>query len=161
MRLNWKLKALVVLPFIFIIVAVVLASKLDVKYKMTQEEQEILGFEVTDARIAEGKKVTERLLQVPTLIEKIMGQRSAPKVKGGQQQKKKEEVKLLVTMIIVSEKGSMAIVNNIVVKEGDSILGQKILKIEGNRILVEFTKEPDPNSKTKTITKGTKWVNLS
>ncbi len=159
MGLNWQLKALAALPFLLVIAAVMLATNLNVKYTMTEEEMEILGFEVSNVRLAKGKEVTDRSLAVPTLIEKIMGQRDAPQVKGVQ--KKKEEVKLLVTMIILSEKGSMAIVNNTVVREGDSIVGQKILKIESNKILVEYTIAPDPNSKTKTKTKGTKWVNLS
>jgi hypothetical protein len=158
MGFNWKLKALAALPFILIIISGVVASKIDVKYKMTQEEMEILGFQITDVKLPKGKEVTDRSLAIPTLIEKIMGEREAPHVKG---EKKKEPVQLVVTMIIMSEKGSMAIVNNMVVKEGDSVSGQKILTIESNRILVEYTISPDPKSKSKTINKGTKWVNLS
>jgi hypothetical protein len=153
----WKLKALAILPFILIVVSGVLASRMEVEYKLTPAEQEILGFEVKDVKLPKRKEVTERALKIPNLIEKVMGHKEPPPRKG---EKKKEPAKLTVTMIIISEKGSMAIVNGMVVKEGDSVAGQKILTIESGRILVEYTIPQDPKSKKKTATKGTKWVNL-
>jgi hypothetical protein len=161
MGLTWKLKILIVLPFVLIIASAIIASKIDVKYEMTQEELQILGFEMKSVSLPKRKTVTERALKIPTLIEKIMGQRDvAPPPSAAKQ--KAQEVQLKVTMIIISEKGSMAIVNGTVVKEGDSVAGSKILQIESGRILVEYTITPVEGSKRKAQpTKGTKWINLS
>ncbi|MBI4843508.1 MAG: hypothetical protein HY809_04195 [Nitrospirae bacterium] len=158
MKLDIKLISLAVLPFILMAAAAMVAAKMDITYKMTKEEQEILGFELKDVSIPERKEVTDKMLQVPTLIEKIMGEREYVPT---EEEKKQQEVQLVVTMIIVSERGSMAIVNGMVVMEGDSIGDQKILKIESDKILVEYSAMPDSKNKTKTKTKGTKWVNLS
>jgi hypothetical protein len=153
----WKLKALAILPLILVIVAGVLATKIGVEYKFTPEEQEILGFKVRDVKLPKSKEVTERSLKIPNLIEKVMGRKAPTPQKGA---KKQEPIQLSVTMIIISEKGSMAIVNGMVVKEGDSVAGQKILQIESGRILVEYSLTQDSKSKKRTATKGTKWINL-
>lgn len=153
----WKLKALAILPLILIIVSGVLATRLGVEYKLTPEEKEILGFEVRSVKLPKSKEVTERSLKIPNLIEKIMGHKAPAPKKGVKQ---KEPAKLSITMIIISEKGSMAIVNGQIVKEGDSVAGQKILQIESGRILVEYRLVQDPKSKKRTGTKGTKWINL-
>lgn len=158
MGFTWKLKLLAILPFIFIIASGMIASNIKVKYEMSQEELEILGFEVRDVSLPKRKEVTERSLAIPTLIEKVMGRRDAPLPSAAEQ--KKQQVKLTITMILISEKGSTAIINGMVVKEGDTVAGQKILQIESNRVLVEYSLLPDEKRKTKTKSKGTKWVNL-
>lgn len=159
MGFTLKLKLLAILPVILIIAAAFAALKVDVEYKMTKEDKQILGFEITDVSLPQRKEVTDKTLETPTLIEKVMGYREA--VPSDDQMKKvQEQIQLVVTMIIMSEKGNMAIVNGEVLIEGGTVANQTILQIEPGRILVEYTLSPGEKGKTKTITKGTKWVNL-
>lgn len=159
MGFTLKLKLLALLPFILIIAAGYAAYKIDVEYKMTPEDQEILGFEVTKVSLPERKEVTDKTLEMPTLIEKVMGYREAVP---SEEDKKKapEQVQLIVTMIVVSDKGNIAIVNGEVVREGSVVANQTIIQIEPDKILVEYALAPGEKGKTKTNTKGTKWVNL-
>lgn len=154
-----KLKLLAFLPVILIIAAVFAALKIDVEYKMTAEDKQILGFEATTVSLPQRKEVTDKTLEMPTLIEKVMGYREAVPT-DDEKKKVQEQVQLVVTMIIISDKGNMAIVNGMVVREGDTVANQTIIQIEAGRILVEYALSPGEKGKTKTITKGTKWVNL-
>lgn len=159
MGFTLKLKLLALLPFILIIAAGYAAYNINVAYEMTAEDKQILGFEVQNVSLPERKAVTDKALEMPTLIEKVMGYREA--VPSAEDKKKApEQVQLIVTMIIVSDKGNMAIVNGTVVREGDSVANQTIIQIEPARILVEYALSPGEKGKTKTNTKGTKWVNL-
>lgn len=154
------MKIQIALPFLMIIVSLLTMRFISFKTPMTPGELRMIGYVPEEIEMQERQPfIVERELKSPFGIVKTptVGYPSvslsalAPEVP--------EEIKpppeLKVSLILVTEGRRMAIMNGLVVKEGDSIAGMKIEKIEKNRILL---KEFRPSRIDKQ--EETRWVYL-
>ncbi|MFN3479874.1 MAG: hypothetical protein ACK415_05765 [Thermodesulfovibrionales bacterium] len=134
---NTKIK--IALPFLLIIISLAAVKFINFKPALTSEEMKILGF-VSDRMDIEERRPFEvdRDLGSPIEIARKKEFPStalstvAPQVSA----EAEKPLELKISMIVVSEGRRMAIVNGLVVKEGDGVGIARIAKIEKNRILM-------------------------
>lgn len=134
---NMKIK--IALPFLLIIISLAAVKLINFKPALTSSEMRILGF-VPDRMDIEQRRPFEVDRDLGSPIE-IAGKKefpSAPLSTVAPQVSAEAEkpLELKISMIVVSEGRRMAIVNGLVVKEGDSVGIARIAKIEKNRILI-------------------------
>lgn len=134
---NMKIK--IALPFLLIIISLAIVRLINFKPALTPEEMRILRFvpekmDIEDRRPFE----VDRDLGSPIEIVKKKGFPPAPLSTVAPQVPAEAEkpLELKISMIVVSEGHRMAIVNGLVVKEGDGIGIARIARIEKNRILI-------------------------
>lgn len=154
------MKIEIVLPFLMIIVSLLIVRLISFKTSMTPGELRMIGYVPEDIQIRERQPfMAGRELKSPFEIVKTPTLRYpseslsalAPEVPEGIG----SPLELKVSMILVTEGRRMAIVNGLVVKEGDGIAGMRIEKIERSRILL---KEFRPSHIDKQ--EETRWVYL-
>lgn len=123
--MKGKLIILSVLPFLCIIVSIIIASIIDFSPTLTEREQQVLEFIPENTGIVRKEAlVVKNHLKSPIEIPKGV---TPPIPKEG----------ALLTLIMIGEEKKIAIINGRVVREGDTIDGMKILKIEKDKILVK------------------------
>jgi len=142
--MDYRIKILVVLPLILMITLIVLANSIHLKGEPSEIERRILEFSPSDIKIKQ-KQISYTIttnLKSPIDFGSIGSTQDgfppvsldalAPQPTQSTTQSKKEELSL----IVIGTKARLAILNGIIVKEGDDVNGIKIDKIEPNRILV-------------------------
>ncbi|GAB4416304.1 MAG: hypothetical protein OHK0032_12370 [Thermodesulfovibrionales bacterium] len=133
---NMKIK--IALPFLLIIISLAAVKLINFKPALTPEEIRILGF-VPERMDIEERQPFEINKDIRSPIE-IVKKKEFPSTPlsavAPQVSEPEKPLELKISMIVVSEGRRMAIVNGLVVKEGDGISSAKVAKIEKNRILI-------------------------
>lgn len=140
--MDRNLKILIFLPFVLIGASLMSLKLIDFKPALTLEEMRLLGLVPERLAIPEG--------HTPKVYRDMRSPIEVPKAPKGfpstplslvapptTQQPVEESLKPKVSMIVVSKDRKMAIVNNLVVKEGDAIGNIRIIKIEKDRVLIK------------------------
>jgi hypothetical protein len=139
-----KTKILIVFPPILIIILIFVANFIPFKGELSKTERQMLEFTPSDIMIKDDKHPTERRavhvgreFKNPLDFDSygIVGDSPPSPVEG-------DLVSGIdynngLSLIVISGKSKMAIINGIVAKEGDIINGMRIVKIEPNRVLVK------------------------
>lgn len=139
--MDYRIKILLIFPLILIIILVVLANSIRIKGEPFEVERRILEFAPSDIKVKQRQTLytiisdfkspidfsTADSAQVgfpPVALDALAPQPSSAG---------KEELSL----IVIGLKNRMAILNGVVVREGDSINDIKVSKIEPDRVLLE------------------------
>ncbi|MBI5100031.1 MAG: hypothetical protein HZB30_12445 [Nitrospirae bacterium] len=131
-----KIKILIAFPVVFVIILFIIANYIPFKTELTETEDRILAFMPAALAIKEKQKITvSNELKIPinfspVLIEKIQVKESTivPEIEYNDSN---------LSLIVVTGKRKMAIIRGILVREGDSIEGMKVAKIEADRVLLK------------------------
>jgi hypothetical protein len=141
-----KLKIQIVLPFLLILISLSTMRLINFKPAITPSERQILEFipemlEIDERQpliISEDLKSPIEIVKTPAKgFPSIPLSALVPEMEA-----EEESYRLNASMIVISKR-KMAIMNGLVVKEGDSIGGMKILKIEKDRILLKDFSQKD------------------
>ena len=132
-RDNTKPK--IVFPVILIIILVLIANSIHFKGKFSEIEMQTLKFTPSDIMLKQRERAqVSEDLKSPIdfthagsqgLFPTVALDTLAPQAEGG------------LSLVVISGKSRMAIIKGIVVKEGDSIGGVKIVRIETDRVLLK------------------------
>ena len=130
-----KIKIAIVFPVILIIILVLIAKSIHFKGKFSEIEMQTLKFTPSDIMLKQRERAqVSEDLKSPIdfthagsqgLFPTVALDTLAPQAEGG------------LSFVVISGKGRMAIIKGVVVKEGDSIDGVKIAKIETDRVLLK------------------------
>ncbi len=138
--MNRNMKIQIVLPFVAIIISLLTVKLINFK----PAEARAIGFVPERIDVHERQSFTlNRDIKSPIEIVKAPAKEFpatplsalAPQMQG-EAVKAEKPVELKVSMIVVSEQRRLAIINGVVVKEGNVIHGLRISKIDSNRVLV-------------------------
>ncbi len=150
-----KMKMQIALPFFLIIVSLIISKLFTFQPLLTTNEMRLVNFVPEKINLYERQKLTigEDLKSPMEMIKApAKGFPSIPLSAVAPQTpvevQKPSEMK--VSMIAVSEQKKIAIMSGIVINEGDSISGMKVLRIEKDRILLKDIRQNG----------GTKWAYL-
>jgi len=157
-----SMKIQIALPFLFIMTSLLLPKLINFQPALTPNEMRLLKFVPEKIDIYERQPLTlSGDLKSPVEIVKAPAKGfpsiplSAVAPQTPAEAKPHLEPALKVSMIVLSEGRRMAIVNGLVIKEGDSVAGMRVTKIEKNRILLKEVK-PSPDDKPA----ETRWIYL-
>lgn len=151
--MDGRLKILAVLPFLLVIVSFITTKVVNFESALTAKEKQVLEFTPEKIEMIERQAlVVKNDLKGPIKTIKSTLSRDfpskplsviAPQIarNGGE-----KIIEGTVSLIVIGGEKKIAIVNGVVVKEGDSVGGMKIAKIEKDRILIKSN--------------GTKWLHL-
>lgn len=133
-----KTKIIIIFPPVLIIILIFMAYSIPFEEKISESERQILEFTPSDIKIKKREVIhVKRLLKSPIDF-KISG--------AGDLSSSTSENDLVskigyngntLSLIVISSKSRMAIIKGFVVKEGDSIEGMKVAKIEPQRVLLK------------------------
>lgn len=137
-------------PFAAILLAVLIASQIEFQYKPALIEAEVKAVSVADIKIVEREPFFTKSIISPMQISRTAkkGFPETPLAAVAPLQQKAEEPQVKISMILINNYRKMAIVNGIVLSEGDMIGKDKILKIEKDRVSIRGSR-------------GEKWIKLS
>ncbi|MBI3592114.1 MAG: hypothetical protein HY099_01265 [Nitrospirae bacterium] len=137
-----KIIVLIVRPFIMAAVAVFLLSHLKFKPSISRAEKEISTLSYGAGKsLIKREPLTVSMLDSPIEILRIQ-RRDFPKVPLSQvAPPAAAQEKDVVTFILIDGGKRMAIINGIVVKEGDIIKSGRVARIEKDRVLIKDKKE--------------------
>ncbi|MBN2654899.1 MAG: hypothetical protein JXR79_07290 [Nitrospirae bacterium] len=135
--------------FAAIIIALVIASYTKFEYKPAPVESEINSIVVGDLKINERESFYAKNIVSPMKISKTAkkGFPGTP-LDALAPLPKPEESEPKISMIIINNLKKMAIINGIVLSEGDMIGRNKVLKIEKDRVSIRSSK-------------GERWIKLN
>lgn len=132
MLMPKQLMILAIAPFILIPAAGIIAMKINLEPQLTPNELKVLEFTEDEIGLTEREtSAIKRALRSP--MEIVTKETEAPLVTT----KEEDKIDLKISMIVITKRGGMAIVNGMVVSVGDSVEGLKIARIEKNRILLD------------------------
>jgi hypothetical protein len=129
-----RIKILIVFPLAFIIILFIAATYVPFREEFTEAEEYISAFMPTELSVKEMPEVSiNRQLRSPLNF----GTPGSAGVKESSMVSEKDFTDNAVSLIVVSGKRKMAIIGGVIVREGDSIDGMKIAKIEPDRVLLK------------------------
>lgn len=134
-----RTKILIVFPPVLIIISIFIAISVPFKERLSVAEKQTLEFVPSDIRIKTREiiHVTGELkIPMDFNISDVTGDLASP-VAGGDLVSQIGYNDNALSLIIISGKSRMAIIKGLVVKEGDSIEGIKVVKIEPQRVLLK------------------------
>lgn len=146
MNMNKRQKIFFILPYALIIASIFVVQMVSFSSMLTPEESQLLEF------YPEGTVMVEKMgyddtINISKRVKspiKIVKAYKVPKailpLKTEKTLTKKKASPFLVTMIVISEKRKMAIINNRIVNEYDLINNVKVARIEQNRVLLKEKK---------------------
>lgn len=129
-----KTKVLTMVPVAFAIMLLVVAGNITFEDGLSKTEYQVLDFKYKDLTIRKKEAaVPEDIFKAPLDrgakgSEHEISKRSDIAVRGDD---------LEVSLVIVSGSSKMAIIQGVLVKEGDIIDDKKVVKIEPNRVLLK------------------------
>lgn len=137
-------------PFAAILLAIIVAAQIEFQYKASPIESEVKTISVSDISMIERTPFYAKSITSPMQISRTAkkGFPDTPLASMAPQQQKTEEPEIKISMILINNFRKMAIINGIVLSEGDMIGKDKVLKIEKDRVSIRGSK-------------GEKWIKLS
>lgn len=146
-ELDNRLMLLIAAPFILIVISLLGIRFISFKALLYPSEQRIEKFTSETTLLTERQPFEVSGLKAPFEIKKqpLPG---APSLVAVSEEKLLE---LKVSLIVVSEGRRMAIINGMVIREGDNIDLMKVTRIEREKVLFTFRTSEDNSRKTKWI----------
>lgn len=129
-------------PVIVSLILIIASSRIRFKPSLSPAEQKASGFSFERSRIVLRPLVVAPTVQSPIEIRPIIARKEFPKIplsKLAPQPNAGEDRKL--SMVLIKNGRKIAILNGIVVKEGDIIDRSVVKKIESSRVLIVTGKE--------------------
>ncbi len=130
--MNNKTKTLLLLPLVLLLLCVIAAKSIPFKHSLSETESQILDFVSSDLKIHDKTK-TRKVKHMKGPFNFTTAPKHIPKAKVSYIDYNEN----ILSLIVVGDSDRMAIINGQVVKEGDSLKGMKIQKIEPKRVLVK------------------------
>jgi len=136
MPFNRKQAMFMLLPFIAIVFSALALFHVRFKDTLSPVEQALLRFSYKKNSVIQKQPLTVTRMESPIELP-VAAQQDFPKTPLSEvfPQEIKKEKKVL--LILISNNRKMAIINDIVVKEGDIIDHGRVKKIEKNRVLIK------------------------
>lgn len=146
-RIDNKQIILLISPAAAIILCIIALSFIKFKPSLSQVEHGLLGFSYQKLQISRRQLMTVSAIDSPIRVEAV-----SPKVSYPQEPLEKvapiepkvepiePEVEMKVSFILINGGRKMAIINGMVVKEGDVFNQNRVAKIEKNRVLIKDKK---------------------
>lgn len=132
--MDKRIKLIIAFPFIFVIILFAASQYIPFRGDFTDVQERILGFMPSDLSIKEQPAAIHADMRspfdfsIPASADSLAAQERTADETAAQEN--------ALSLIVVSGRTKMAIIRGLMVKEGDSIDGMKIAKIEDNRILL-------------------------
>jgi hypothetical protein len=127
-----KTRVFIALPLVSIIIFAVLALYAPFDSVVTDAEMEVLDFRPSSLKI-----ITKTIIARTINREDPFDFAYVKPVPGHDSRHGEHKPEANVSLIVISGKKKMAVIDGRTVKEGDSIGGMRIAKIESNRILLQ------------------------
>ncbi len=136
MLFNRKQTTIILLPFTAIILSMIAFSYFEFKPALSSAERDISRFSYKKIAAIQKQPITVTELKSPIDLP-VIAQKDFPNIPLSEifPPETKKEKKVL--LILINDKRKMAIINDIVVKEGDAIDHGRVKTIEKNRILIK------------------------
>ena len=147
--MNRRLKIMLALPFFLILVSLGGAKMVNFESRLTAEESELLAFEPEEEKLLRtrtGNEAAGRYQSVESPIKLLKKKAAGIKREGvGTEKaklasKKKEKPSYHLSMIIISEKRKVAVINDRLVNEYDLMGNVRIARIDKDRVLLKQNK---------------------
>lgn len=141
--MNQKIKILIALPFLLIIASLLISLLITIPQPHTASEMKLLSFVPENVNLYERHvSIINKDLKSPINAIKAPA-KDFPSIplsdiapQGALSASTGEPFDIKISMIVINER-KIAIANGIVIREGDSISGMKVLKIERDRVLLK------------------------
>lgn len=145
--LDNRLMLLIAAPFILIVISILSIRFISFKPILGPSEQRLEKF------VSETTLLTEQQPFDPGGLKPFFEIKKKPLPGSMQAQAVSEErfAELKVSMIVESEGRRMAVINGMVIREGDNIDVMKVARIERGKVLVTYRASEDNSRKTKWI----------
>lgn len=146
-ELDNRFMLLIAAPFILIVISILGIRFISFNPLLDPSEQRIEKFVHETTLLTEQQPFDISGLKAPFEIKKqiIPGSSSMPEIS------EERLMELKVSMIVVSEGRRMAIINGMVIREGDNIDVMKVARIEKGKVLLTYRTSEDNSRKTKWI----------
>jgi len=136
MLFNRKQAMFMLLPFIAIVFSALALFHVRFKDTLSPVEQELLRFSYKKRAVIQKQPLTVTRIESPIELP-VAVQQDFPKTPLSEVFPQEIKKRKKVLLILISNSRKMAIINDIVVKEGDIIDHGKVKKIEKNRVLIK------------------------
>jgi hypothetical protein len=130
----------VVVTFFCIIALSYIMAYIKFKPSLSPAEQELLGFSYQKTQIIQRQPITVPAIDSPIRVEVVPPKVDYPQVPLVKvvppELQEKPQVEMKVSFILINGGRKMAIINGMVVKEGDVFNQNRVAKIEKNKVLI-------------------------
>lgn len=136
--MDSKTKILIACPFAFIIVLLIAANYIPFEGSLSETESRLLEFSPTAVSIKESQPV-----QMSGEFKSPIDFRSPETVKAPVKGEDNDSVSPAdydvnkLSLVVISGKRKLAVIDGLLVREGDSVAGMKIAQIEHDRVLLK------------------------
>jgi len=143
MKMNKRLKIFIVLPYALIAASIFGVQIVSFSSMLTPAESQLVEFYPDETVMVEKIRHDETInisKKVKSPINIVKVQKAVSPLKTEVASAEKKASPFMVTMIVISEKRKMAIINSRIVNEYDLIDSVKVARIETNRVLLKDKK---------------------
>lgn len=133
--IDIRLKILIATPFLLIALSFVCVNFIPLRSALTSEEHQIIGFVPEDLSIPSVRRFLPSIERKRVCTEISLSDQSDRQPQEALQVS--EPLQGKVSMIVMGDKGRMAVVDGALVHEGDSVGAWIVKKIESKRVLIE------------------------
>lgn len=138
-HINNKQLILLVSPLIAVFLSIVALSNIKFKPYLSQTEQELLAFSHEKVQIIRRLPIEVPAINSPIEVA-VSSKKGYPHIPLSDVAPQESEEEIKVSFILINSKRRMAIIDGMVVNEGDIFNQKKVAKIEKNRVLINDEK---------------------
>lgn len=139
-RIDNKQIIVLVLPVVATFFCIIALSHIKFKPSLSPAEQGLSGFSYQKAQIIRRQPLAVPAIESPIRVEAVSPKVGYPQVPLEKVAPIEPEVEIKVSLILINGGGKMAIINGMVVKEGDVFNQNRVAKIEKNKVLIKDKK---------------------
>lgn len=150
--IDTRLKLMIAIPFLLIALSFVIVDFIPFRSALTAEEHQIIGFMPEDLSIPSVKRFVPSIDSTRVCSEIFLSDRADHQSQ--ETTPTSEPLHGKVSLIVMGDKGKMAIVDGALVREGDSIGSWIVRKIESQRVLIE----PGSQKREQTQEQFQQWL---
>lgn len=136
-RIDNKQIIVLISPVVVALFCIIALSYIKLKPSLSPAEQGLSGFSYQNAQIIQRQPFTVPVLDSPIRVEAVSPKVGYPQVPLEKAAPLEPEVEIKVSFILIDGGRKMAIINGMVVKEGDMVSQNRVAKIEKNRVLIK------------------------
>jgi hypothetical protein len=139
-RINNRQIIVLASPVVVTLFCIIALSHVKFKPSLSPAEQGLSGFSYQKAKIIQRQPITVPAIDSPIRVEAVSPKVGYPQVPLAKMAPLEPDVEMKVSLILINGGRKMAIINGMVVKEGDVFNQNRVAKIEKNRVLIKDKK---------------------
>lgn len=139
-RIDNKQIIMLISPVAATLFCIIALSHIKFKPFLSPAEHGLTGFSYQKAQIIRRQPLAVHAIDSPIRVEAVSPKIAYPQVPLEKMAPVEPEVEIKVSFILIDGNRKMAIINGMVVKEGDIFNQNRVAKIEKNRVLIKDKK---------------------